>query len=257
MIGRAVIAALGCIACAGSCAQDEWITYFMVRFDPAVRSRITDVDELAGRDSILYTPIDSSRMRALGVELGIKGGNHMVGYSIFTTTESLVGNAGFRASYAYLPQGSAVSLNDTMVATIKMLHQRLFYAYGTNTRRTNAFFNAFVGLDHVVGRLLIVDSTFVAYVNAMNGGQRQGAGYNDLNQYRSDLFGITIGGNLGFAMLKTEDFQLFFTVTPSFSVNHRMDTLLDGSKHHRGLRSSVGLSLGIGFGGTWKRYRSY
>lgn len=251
----AAIAVLWCATCVGVYAQDEWITYFMCRFDPGVRTRITDVNELAGSDSILYVPEDSTRLQALGLELGIKGGRHAIGLSFFGSTESLVGNSNFRYTYSYLPQGSAVRVSDTLNATIEMFHTRLLYGYGTNTRRTNAFFNAFVGLDHVVGRLLIIDSTFIAYVRSVNNGQQPGTGKNDLNQYRTDLFGITIGGNMGFAMFKKEDFQLLFTISPTFSVNHRMDTLLDGNKHHRGLRSSIGLSIGVGFGGTWKRYR--
>lgn len=236
-------------------AQDEWITYLMGRFDPSVNSRITDVNELSGNDSIAYMPQDSSRMRALGLELGIKGGRHLIAASVFGSSEALVGNSSFRYTYSYLPRGSVVAVSDTLDAVIDMLHYRLKYAYGTNTRRTNALFNVFIALDHVVGRLLIVDSTFIAHVNAVNNGRQPGTGFNDLEQFRTDLLGVSFGFNLGFAMFKKEHLQVLATITPSFSINHRIDKLLDGSKHHRGLRSSVGLSIGIGLGGTWKRYR--
>ncbi|HRH38046.1 MAG TPA: hypothetical protein PK760_06860 [Flavobacteriales bacterium] len=236
-------------------AQNKWLSYFMVRFEPFVRTRVTDVNELAGSDSVLYAPIDSSRLRSLGVELGIKGGRHQVSVSWFGSSEALVGNSNFRYTYSYLPQGSLVQVNDTLNVTINMSHFRLAYGYGTNTRKTNTLIGAFIGLDHITGRLLVADSAFAAYVQAVNSGRQPGTAYNDLNQYRTDLYGITVGGNIGLATMKTWEFQMFFTLTPTFSWNYRIDTLVDGSKHDKGFRSSVGLSLGIGFGGLWKRYQ--
>lgn len=239
------------------CAQKEWISYIMVRFEPDVRTRLTDMNELTGQQGSISAAPDSSRLKGLGFDFAIKGQNHLIGFAAFGASESLVGNPNFRYTYSYLPQGSVVTISDTISASIDMFHFRLFYGYGTNTRKTNALINMFIALDHVVGRLLVVDPAFVAYVQAVNARRSPPVGLNDLNQFRSDLLGATLGANVGLATFKRTDLQVLLTLTPTFSINHRTDKLLDGTKIQRGWRNSIGLSLGVGMGGTWKRYRSY
>lgn len=238
-------------------AQDEWITYFMVRFDPNMRTRLTDINELTGQQNVISAPPDSSRLKGLGFDFAIKGKNHVIGLTALGASEALVGNPNFRYTYSYLPQGSVLRVTDTISATIDMFHFRVLYGYGTNTRKTNALLNVFFALDHVVGRLIVVDPLFAAYVQSVNNGRQPPVGLNELNQFRSDLIGGTLGANVGLATFRKKDLQVLLTLTPVLSINHRTDKLLDGTKLQRGWRSSVGLSLGFGLGGTWKRYRTY
>lgn len=239
------------------CAQNEWITYFMVRFEPDLRTRLKDMNELTGQLNVVSAPPDSSRLKGLGFDFAIKGRNHVIGMTAMGASEALVGNPDFRYTYSYLPQGSVVRVTDTISAAIDMFHFRLFYGYGTNTRKTNALINVFLAFDHVVGRLLVLDPLFAAYIQSVNTGQQPPVGLNQLNQFRSDLLGATIGANMGFATFRREDLQVLVTLTPTLSINHRTDELLDGTRLQRGWRSSIGLSLGFGLGGTWKRYRAY